>query len=48
MTGSVRALPWLVLGAGLVLATAPAWRLLVFGIDPDLDRLLAILCAPEP
>lgn len=40
-----RALPWAVLGLGLVLATAPAWRLLVLGVDPTLDDLLEIVCA---
>ncbi|MGY2050153.1 hypothetical protein [Methylobacterium sp. JK268] len=40
------ALPWLVLAAGLVAATAPAWRLLLPGGPPDLDALLQIRCGP--
>ena len=45
MTALARVLPWAVLGLGLVLATAPAWRLLVTGVDPTLDELLAIVCS---
>ncbi|WP_187278470.1 hypothetical protein [Methylobacterium sp. WL64] len=36
--------PWLVLGAGLVLATMPAWRPLVFGTALTLDDLLSLRC----
>ncbi|WP_187193753.1 MULTISPECIES: hypothetical protein [unclassified Methylobacterium] len=36
--------PWLVLGAGLVLATMPAWRPLVFGTALTLDNLLSLRC----
>ncbi|EIZ83956.1 MULTISPECIES: hypothetical protein [Methylobacterium] len=36
--------PWLVLGAALVLATMPAWRPLVFGTALTLDDLLSLRC----
>lgn len=35
---------WLLLILGLVLATYPAWRLLVFEPDPPLDALLRLRC----
>ena len=31
---------------GLVLATAPAWRLLVFDAAPPIEALLGLRCAP--
>ena len=37
-------LPWVFLGVGLLLATAPAWRFAVTGFNPTLDEALAILC----
>ena len=45
MTASGRAgLIWTAFGAALVLATAPVWRLWVFGFNPTLDQLLQIIC----
>ena len=45
MTASARAgLIWTAFGAALVLATAPVWRLWVFGFNPTLDQLLQIIC----
>jgi hypothetical protein len=41
-----KGLPWLVLTVGLVLATLPAWRPLVFGAETTVDDLLAIRCLP--
>jgi hypothetical protein len=40
--------PWIVLGVALAAATAPVWRLAVFGFDPALDDLLGLVCSPEP
>ena len=37
-------LPWLVLGAALVLATMPAWRTLIFGVTLSLEDLLTLRC----
>lgn len=31
-------------GFGLVLATFPVWRLMLFGFNPTLDQLLALRC----
>ena len=45
MTASVRAgVIWTTFCAALVLATAPIWRLWVFGFNPTLDQLLQIVC----
>ena len=45
MSATVRAgVVWAAFGAALVLATAPAWRLWVFGFNPTLDQLLQIIC----
>ncbi|MER2253443.1 hypothetical protein ABS772_26315 [Methylorubrum podarium] len=44
--GSVRAFPWLVLAAGLGLATMPAWRALAFGVRVSVEDLLQIRCLP--
>ena len=45
MTVTVRAgLVWAAFAAALVLATAPVWRLWVFGFNPTLDQLLQIIC----
>ncbi|WP_298966526.1 hypothetical protein [uncultured Methylobacterium sp.] len=41
-----RGLPWLVLLAGLGLATMPAWRPLLFGVTLGLDDWLLLRCAP--
>jgi hypothetical protein len=38
------ALPWLALLAGLILATLPAWRPLIFGTALTLDDLLNLRC----
>ncbi|MGU3464634.1 hypothetical protein ACLBXO_07235 [Methylobacterium sp. C33D] len=37
-------LPWLALAAGLILATLPAWRPLVFGTALTLEDLLTLRC----
>ena len=39
-----RALPYLALIAGLVLATAPAWRSMLFGSGLTFDDLLQLRC----
>lgn len=31
----------------LVLATAPAWRLLAFGVSPSLDQMLLFICSAD-
>jgi hypothetical protein len=36
---------WCGFAAALVLATAPAWRVLAFGVIPTLHQALAFLCA---
>lgn len=36
--------PWLLFALGLVFATAPVWRIWVFGFHPTLDELLLVLC----
>jgi hypothetical protein len=38
------ALPWILFGTGLLLATEPVWRLALLGYDPSLDDLLQIRC----
>jgi hypothetical protein len=38
------ALAYLLLALGLVLATAPLWRLALFGFSPTLDDLLRLRC----
>jgi hypothetical protein len=43
-----KALPWIVFGLGLALATAPVWRLLLLGFNPTLDDLLQIVCVTQP
>jgi hypothetical protein len=37
-------LPWLVLTAGLILATLPAWRPLIFGTALTLEDLISLRC----
>ncbi|WP_200943242.1 hypothetical protein [Methylobacterium sp. Leaf123] len=44
--GLRRVWPWLVLAAGLGLATMPAWRALAFGIRVSAEDLLQIRCLP--
>ncbi len=45
MSGTVRSsLIWASFVAAAALATAPVWRLWVFGFNPTLDELLRILC----
>lgn len=36
---------WCAFAAALLLATAPAWRFLAFGVNPTLDQALAFICA---
>jgi hypothetical protein len=40
------ALPWLMLAAGLILATLPAWRPLIVGTTLTVDDLLSLRCRP--
>jgi hypothetical protein len=47
MTRVAHILPWVFLGVGLLVATAPAWRFAVTGFNPTLDQALAILCRPR-
>ena len=35
---------WFAFAAGVILATAPVWRLWVFGFNPTLDEMLRIVC----
>ena len=39
---------WLTFALLVVLATAPVWRLAVFGFNLALDDLLAIVCSAGP
>lgn len=41
------ALPWLALAAGLIVATAPAWRPLIFGATLTIEDLLSLRCLPR-
>jgi hypothetical protein len=36
---------WCAFALLLVLATAPAWRVLAFGVNPSLDRALLSICS---
>jgi hypothetical protein len=40
-------LPWLVLTAGLILATLPSWRPLIFGTALTLEDLISLRCLPR-
>lgn len=42
------ALVWSAFGLLAALATAPVWRLAVFGFNPTLDDLLAFTCSSSP
>ena len=35
---------WFAFAAAIVLATAPVWRLWIFGFNPTLDEMLRIVC----
>lgn len=41
-------LVWFGFALLLILATAPVWRLVVFGLSPTLDDLLAVICSSAP
>ena len=41
-------LVWFGFAMLLILATAPVWRLVVFGLSPTLDDLLAVICSSAP
>jgi hypothetical protein len=46
MTRSLKqSLIWGAFALLLVLATAPAWRVLVFGMSPSLDPTLLLICS---
>ena len=36
--------PWVLFGFALVLATEPAWQILLMGFSPTLDDLLSVRC----
>jgi hypothetical protein len=40
-------LVWAAFGLALILATAPVWRLWVFGFNPTLDEMLQIICSGQ-
>jgi len=42
------ALPWIGLGVGLLVATAPVWRLPLLGFNPTFDELLQMRCFGAP
>ncbi len=42
-----RALPYLALAAGLVVATAPAWRVMLPGAQLTVEELLQLRCPPD-
>jgi hypothetical protein len=45
MTARLRqGLIWCAFALLLVLATAPAWRVLAFGVSPSLDQMLLFIC----
>ncbi|AHB47699.1 hypothetical protein W911_03595 [Hyphomicrobium nitrativorans NL23] len=35
---------WLLFGFGALLATAPVWRLAIYGYNPSVDELLRVIC----
>lgn len=35
---------WMAFALAVVVATAPVWRLWIFGFDPAMDDLLQIMC----
>ena len=39
---------WLAFAGALVLATAPVWRLWVFGFNPTIDQLLQLAICGGP
>jgi hypothetical protein len=41
-------LVWSGFGVLVALATAPVWRLAVFGFNPALDEFLAFICSSNP
>jgi hypothetical protein len=46
MTASLKqSLIWCAFAFLVVLATAPAWRVLAFDISPPLDRALVFICS---
>jgi hypothetical protein len=47
VSGLRPALSWLALAGGLVLATMPAWRPLIFGTALTLEDLLSLRCLPR-
>ncbi len=38
---------WIVFGILTVLATAPVWRVLAYGVNPTLDQALLFICGGE-
>ena len=48
VVGLRSAVPWIVLGLALVIATEPAWKIPVMGFSPSLDELLKVRCYGGP
>jgi hypothetical protein len=44
MSGTRQGLVWLGFTVLIVLATAPVWRVLVYGVNPTLDQALLFIC----
>jgi hypothetical protein len=42
------ALPWIVLGLALILATQPVWRVSLLGLNPTLDDVLLVSRCSAP
>jgi hypothetical protein len=41
-------LVWFTFAVLAVIATAPVWRFAIFGFNPALDDLLALVCSASP
>jgi hypothetical protein len=48
MTNGLRnSVVWSAFALALVVATAPVWRLWIFGFNPTLDELLNVVCTGQ-